>query len=299
MPVDAVGRIPDIIPVVLAETLQHPQLVVEDCHFVILPRGPWCMVEMAFPPHTVGTAPHIVVEFPPGERRGIVGAAAQDPDPVLKDCAAADHAAVGPRGRLRRHPVPVDAVGGVPQIVVEQVFRRRELGNGLPADHPDPALKNDRVMKYPGPPGDGPVPVDPMPCLAVGGIPHVILVMALERIPAHDPHLVVVHGISRGVAPFPVPVRIKGFLPVVVWPLQGPGHAILRTPDLVVAVAGKMDRIELVPASQQPHAILENEGPRAVPRRIRCVQGDGGPGVTIGGRVHQRRLGISISYAHR
>ena len=111
MPGLAVGRIPDIVEVVGAVVpLQYPQLIVEDRYFVVVARRPGCLFVVELPVHAVGGAPDIAVVDAIGFGWRVVGAAAENPDTVVEDCAAADHAARCPTRLGRFEPLPFYAI---------------------------------------------------------------------------------------------------------------------------------------------------------------------------------------------
>ena len=98
---------------------------------------------------------------------------------VLDDRAAADHAARRPAGFLRRDLLPVHPVGGGPDVAVECLLAFGEGGHRLPADDPELIVVDDRVVQHPRPPGHVLALVDTGPGLAVGRVPHVVLVVTL------------------------------------------------------------------------------------------------------------------------
>src|SRR5262245_40117263 len=63
VPVDAIGRVPDIVAVGLVVAFQYPQPPVEDGHLVILPRLPGRELDVPLPAHPIRGTPDVVVEL--------------------------------------------------------------------------------------------------------------------------------------------------------------------------------------------------------------------------------------------
>src|SRR5262245_35835205 len=109
---------PYVVPVSPGISFQDPHAIVENRDFVVLPRRPGRALAVALPGHAIGRAPDFVEKLAFWFFGRVIGAAAEKPDAVLEDNAAADHAATRPVRLLGCHFVPRDTVGRVPDVAV-------------------------------------------------------------------------------------------------------------------------------------------------------------------------------------
>jgi hypothetical protein len=73
--------------------------------------------------------------------------------------------------------------------------------------------------------------------------------MALQRIASDDPQLVLVYGVSRRMASFPVKCWIEIAIEEGVGLFQGPLFPVGRAPNFVVAFQREMDLVGWIPAA--------------------------------------------------
>src|SRR5436853_7358218 len=90
---------------------------------------------------------------------------------------------------------------------MKHLVRRSDFRYRLTTKDPELVLEHDRVMQGARTPRN--LMSDQGPILAVGGVPHVEVVMALIHVAADDPEFVLENRIARGVAAFPVLRRVE------------------------------------------------------------------------------------------
>ena len=91
---NTVRREPDIISItaLLVVSFHDPHVVVKDRNLVVLPRVPRGGFRVLLPMDTVRRTPDIVVEIARRRLWRVVRTPTENPDPILEDHIAADHA---------------------------------------------------------------------------------------------------------------------------------------------------------------------------------------------------------------
>src|SRR5262249_45203677 len=156
---------------------------------------------------------------------------------------------------------PVDAIGRVPDVAVENLSFLRELRDGLAADYPDLVVMSHRVVQGSRAPGNWLAPVDVRPIPAVARIPHIEVIMPLVHGPADSPLLIVEDGIAGGVPPLPLLGRVERRIEEGVGFVAPPLPAVGRAPHLICANARKQFLLSRIPAADEPHATVKGQSP--------------------------------------
>jgi len=130
----------------------------------------------------------------------------------------------------------------------------------------------------------GTVPgVDLCPCLAVGTVPDVGLVVPLVGVSTDQPHPVSVDHVATGVTSFPIGIAVEGVVQVRVLLDQDPVLPVGRAPDFVVADHGKLLLVSRIPATNQEHLFLEGQRAGSVAASVGGLVCDTPPLVVIDG----------------
>ena len=182
---------------------ENPHSIVENSNAGIETRFPGGIGQLQLPVHTVSRAPNLIVISARGLLERLISPPPQEPHPIVENHAAANYTTRRPR-RVFGHPGPINAVDGVPDIVVKRLLCRSIVGklrHFLATHHPDFPIKSDRVMKRAIAPWN--IGGDLRPVRTVRTVPNIVLIMSAIRISPDNPHLAAIHYVSTRVSRLP------------------------------------------------------------------------------------------------